>query len=159
MKFIVPKMKLRLKNHDGNPNVSDEEGLEMPESDNDTPTGKVVKTSRIDDRPSDALDFILIEKFIPPRNITCDDCMAQPKRRNEKFYKYMKENWCYNCDSDHGQGLDFNCNYDNPHCIAFVYKHARSILYWKPDKLIKKANKFFSEWEYYKIGEYEERAK
>ena len=142
-----------MSNHDGNPNVSDEGGLEMPESKNDTPAGKVVKTSRIDDRPSDALCFELKEMFIPPRNITCNDCMAQPKRRNEKFYKYMEEYFCYNCDEDHGQGLDFDCNHNDPKCIAFVFKHARSILYWKPDKLIKKFNKFFSGWEYYKIGE------
>ncbi len=58
----------------------------------------------------------------------------------------MKKYWCYCCDADE-KGT---CDWDNPKCIAFIFKYARRIIYWNNKKTMKKYNKFFNEWEKYK---------
>ncbi len=62
------------------------------------------------------------------------------------FQEYMMENWCYCCDADE-KG---DCDWDNPKCIAFIFKYARRAKYWSYKKQKKMFEKFFSEWEQFK---------
>ena len=64
-----------------------------------------------------------------------------------RFQEHLIKHFCYNCDGDKG-----SCKNDKPKCIAFVFKHARRIDHMNDKKMEKKYNKFFSEWEHYKMG-------